>query len=471
MSFVFYDTETSGTSTDFDQILQFAAVKTDADLNEVGRIELRCRLHPHVIPAPGAMRVTGMTIDRLTDPSLPCHYQMVRDLRERLTSWSPAVFIGYNSVRFDEELLRKALFRTLHPPYLTNTGGNCRADALALVQAASVFVPNCLKVPLDERGKPVFKLDRMAPGNGFAHDNAHDALADVLATIHLAKCVRDNAPEVWSRFLRFATKASVASFLEDEDAVVLTEFYFNRPYHFVVSPVGAEPGNPAVTLALDLSNDPDWLIRLPDDQLATLAGRSPKPIRRIRTNAAPCLAALDEVPEHMLGGLDLATVERRAARIRDDEQLRSRLITAAAEAIPDYEDSEHVEEQLYSGGFVSAEDQQLMERFHLVDWAERPTLVETMQDERLRYHGRRLVYELHPELLSPEHREEIELGMWTRLMTAQGKKAKWNSLPDAIAETEAMIAACTDGERVMLQGLHVHLRERLEQGRLRLASS
>lgn len=471
MSFVFYDTETSGTSTDFDQILQFAAVKTDADLNEVDRIELRCRLHPHVIPAPGAMRVTGMTIDRLTDPSLPCHYQMVREIRERLTAWSPAVFIGYNSLRFDEELLRKALFRTLHPPYLTNTGGNCRADAFALVQAASVFVPNCLQVPLDDRGKPVFKLDRVAPGNGFAHDNAHDALGDVLATIHLARCVRDNAPEVWSRFLRFATKASVVSFLEDEDAVLLTEFYFNRPYHFVVSPIGPEQGNSAALLALDLGNDPDALMRLSDDQLAKLAGRSPKPIRRIRANAAPCLAALDEVPEHMLGGLDLTTIERRAARIRDDEQLRNRLIAAAAEAMPDYEDSEHVEEQLYSGGFVSAEDQQLMERFHLVDWEERVALVETMQDDRLRYHGRRLVYELHPELLSAEHRNEIELAMWTRLMTEQGKKAKWNSLPDAIAETEAMMGDCTEGERAMLVGLRAHLRERLEQGRLRLASS
>lgn len=163
MGFVFWDTETTGISTDFDQILQFAAVRTDADLNEVDSLELRCRLHPYVVPAPGALRVTGMTIDRLTDAALPCHYDMIRQIRAKLIEWSPVVFVGYNSLRFDEELLRKALFRTLHSPYITNTGGNCRADAMALVQAASVFVPECLNVPTGENGRTVYKLDRLAP--------------------------------------------------------------------------------------------------------------------------------------------------------------------------------------------------------------------------------------------------------------------------------------------------------------------
>jgi len=42
---------------------------------------------------------------------------------------SPWIFVGYNSIRFDEEMLRHALFRTLHPAYLTRSHGNCRADA------------------------------------------------------------------------------------------------------------------------------------------------------------------------------------------------------------------------------------------------------------------------------------------------------------------------------------------------------
>ncbi len=70
MGFVFYDTETTGISTSFDQILQFAAIYVDAELNELDRIDIRCRLHPHVVPHPGALRVTGMTIAEVTDGGL-----------------------------------------------------------------------------------------------------------------------------------------------------------------------------------------------------------------------------------------------------------------------------------------------------------------------------------------------------------------------------------------------------------------
>jgi exodeoxyribonuclease-1 len=197
MSFVFYDTETTGLATHYDQILQFAAIRTDADLNETGRIEVRSRLQSHLVPHPAALRVTGMTIDQITDQNLPSHYETVRQVRETLLGWSPAIFVGYNSLNFDEHLLRQALFQTLHPAYLTNTDGNCRSDAMPLVQAASVFAPDCLKVPVIA-GKQVFRLDKIAALNNFSHERAHDALADVEATIHLAKCVREHAPECWN---------------------------------------------------------------------------------------------------------------------------------------------------------------------------------------------------------------------------------------------------------------------------------
>ena len=175
MSFVFYDTETTGTNTAFDQILQFGAIKTDYELNEIERFEIRCQLLPFVVPAPGAMRVTGVTAEQLVDPALPTHYQMARAICEKLMEWSPAIFVGHNSLRFDEHLLRQMLYKTLHTPYLTNTNGNCRSDSLRMIQATARFAPNALNIPVDERGRPVFKLDRLAPANGFDHSAAHDA--------------------------------------------------------------------------------------------------------------------------------------------------------------------------------------------------------------------------------------------------------------------------------------------------------
>jgi len=458
MAFVFYDTETTGISTDYDQILQFAAIHTNEDLEELDRIELRCRLHPHVVPHPGALRVTGMTIDRLLDASLPYHYEMVRQIRAKLSEWSPAVFVGYNSMRFDEHLLRQALFRTLHSPYLTNTGGNCRADALPLVQAAAEFLPGSVAVPVGDNGKVSYKLDRLAPANGFAHANAHDALADVEATIHMARCVRERAPESWSRFLRFATKAAAASFVDEEEAFVLSEFYFNLPYHFALSAVGPNPDNPSAIVAFNLKFDPDWAAGLSDDDLRSWIASRAKPLRQVRVNAAPCLSLADEVPTAFLGGLDLGTIQARGARLRSNQALRVRLLAALADTAVVRDEAEHVEEQIYAG-FPSSADQVLMERYHHADWPERVTIVEQLTDARLRYHGRRLIHEERPDLLHADVRQMVEAHLRDRLLMHEAPKGKWTSIPGGLSAAAEMLEGCDNQCNDMLAGYTAHFEE------------
>ena len=154
MAFVFYDTETTGTNTTYDQILQFAAnFLTDNDFCELDRFEIRCRLMSHVVPAPGALRATRVSHTVLFDSSLPSHYEAICAIAEKLEPWSPAVFIGYNSLSFDETLLRQAFFQNLKPIYLTNTNCNTRADVLRLVQAASVYAPDSIIVPTTDLAK------------------------------------------------------------------------------------------------------------------------------------------------------------------------------------------------------------------------------------------------------------------------------------------------------------------------------
>ena len=198
MAFVFYDAETTGSDTFYDQILQFAAIKTDDALNEVDRFEIRCRIQPHILPAPGALLVTGVTLDQLSDPALPSHFEMAATVHAKLTEWSPAVFAGYNSLEFDEDLLRQAFYQSLLPVYLTNSNGSSRLDVMRLALAANEFEPGHLKIPARDDGVPTFKLDRLAPANGFLHPNAHDAMADVEATIFLAKLMMEKTPWVRS---------------------------------------------------------------------------------------------------------------------------------------------------------------------------------------------------------------------------------------------------------------------------------
>lgn len=278
MSFVFFDTETTGLKHGFDQIVHFAAIRTDANLNEIDRFQVRSRLLPHVVPHPAALCTNGLPIGRLLDEGLPSHYDMVRTIQHRLLSWPRSIFVGYNSIRFDEEMLRHALFQTLHPAYLTSNNGNCRADALGLVMAAATLSPTCLSVPRGPEGRPVYRLDGLAAANGIAHGHAHDAMTDVLATLDLCRCIRDRSSELWQRFVRFSKKATVAEFVDSEDGFFLTEFFANEAYHAPVVCLGRDPEQPNGRFCLRLDVDVDRLVGLPDEEMRTEIARKPSPV-------------------------------------------------------------------------------------------------------------------------------------------------------------------------------------------------
>jgi exodeoxyribonuclease-1 len=230
VTIVFYDTETTGVDAPFDQIIQFAAIRNDAELNEIDRFEVRSRLQPHIVPACEALITNRVTAGRLTDPALPSHYEMARTIQTKLNAWSPALFMGYNSLGFDEHFLRQALYQTLHPPFLTNTNGNSRSDVLRMLQAACVYAPGAITIPVGDNGASVFRLDCVAPANGFAHGNAHDAMADVEATIHLCRLLGERAPDVWSAFMRFSQKATVVEYVSTEQVFCLSDHYGSKPY-------------------------------------------------------------------------------------------------------------------------------------------------------------------------------------------------------------------------------------------------
>lgn len=230
MPYVFYDTETTGTETAFDQILQFAAIRTDDDLREQERFNIRCRVLPHIVPSPGALRATKISPAMLTDPALPSHYEAMRQIRAKLLEWSPATFIGFNSIQFDETLLRQAFFQTLHPAYLTNTDGNARSDAMRVAHAVSVYAPGGIAVPADDRGRETFRLEKLAPANGYNHDEAHEAMADVEATLYMARLMRERAPDIWRAMDRVTAKAAVREYVAAQPIFSMTECYYGRAY-------------------------------------------------------------------------------------------------------------------------------------------------------------------------------------------------------------------------------------------------
>lgn len=451
MSFVLYDVETTGLAKHFDQIVHFAAVRTDAELRIIDRLEIRCRLMPHIIPSPEALHVTELGIDQLTDPSLPSHLQMVTEIHRVLQSWRPALFLGFNSLSFDEEFLRHAFYQCLHDPYITNTQGSARADVLGLCRLTAALRPDVLQPALDEQGRTVFKLKPLAEANSLTVALAHDAMADVLTMHALCNIIRTRAPEIWSQFMRFSQKASVEAFITDEDAFLVSEMVGNRHRTRIVTRIGHHSEQPIRHYCLDLTSDLEVLGDLSEDDLVALCKSPQRPIVTVRTNTAPTLWALyDALPEHLVP-FDEAEVLERVASVRDDRPFQERLRRAAQAAEKVYPASPHVEEQLYQNGFPPQQDKTLMAQFHSASWEQKAAMAHNFQDQRYRRLALRLVYFERPDLMSVDLRQTWEHEIQARLMAPVEAETRWRSIPVARQEAERLIAGQLDGDQLIRQ--------------------
>ena len=438
MPYVFYDTETTGTATAFDQILQFAAIRTDDDLHELERFNIRCRLLPHIIPSPIALRVTHVTPTMLTDSALPSHYAMIRKIRDTLLAWSPATFIGFNSMSFDENLLRQALFQTLHPAYLTNTNGNARSDVLRVAHAASAYTPDALVVTTDEHGRQVFRLDRLALANGHHHDGAHEAMADVVATMYVARLIRNRAPDIWKAMDRAATKNAVKKYVATESVFSLTESYYGCAYSWLVTSCGQNPRDAGQLAVFDLSFDPDDYRFLSTENLVAVLNASPKAIRSIRANRQPIMMPADAAPDSTKA-LQIPPGERRrrVEVIQGDPEFQARVGQAQALHVADKDPRAHVEQRIYDG-FPNAADEVRMKQFHQVDWRARPAHAAQIEDPRLGEFARRLIYFERPEMLSQEQSSELSAWMANRVLT-EDESVPWMTVRKALRETDALL--------------------------------
>jgi exodeoxyribonuclease-1 len=438
MAFIFYDTETTGTDTAFDQIIQFGAVKTDNEMNELDRFEIRCRLMPHIVPAPRAMQVTRVTPSMLTDPSLPSYFEAMQLIYSKMKDWSPATFFGYNSISFDENLMRQAFYQTLQPVYLTNTGGNTRGDVMRMLHATNIFAPNVISVPLNDKGNPTFRLDTLAPANGFIHDNAHDAISDVEATIFLSKLIRDRAPEIWRNMLELRSKQNVQHFIEENEVFISAEVIYGKPSTCWATHCGSNPKYNTEQGVFDLSFLPDNYIDLSVDDLVSVLNGKEKPIRIIKANNQPILILEKQVPESIkTENLLIDEVKRRAKQIQVNFGFKERVRLALADRFQDFEPSPYVEKNIYNG-FPSNNDVSIMSEFQSADWVRRLEWAKQLTDLRSREMARRQIYFERPDLLSEPVRQELDGWLSDRLLV-EDASVPWRTISDAVKEADALL--------------------------------
>ena len=236
MSYVVWDIETDSAQTDWATIIELGAILLDDNFKEKDRFSVRCRMPQDRVPSATALCINKSNVDLITKGNLS-HYEMLVQVEKKFREWSPSTFLGYSSINFDDEVLRKEFFKSLKKPYLTNTEGNSRHDALNIVKAAFAIDENVLKTELNDKGNKSMKLESLARLNGFESSGAHSALFDTELTVKVLGLIRENQPDLWREYMNTSTKVVVENMLKQEKMFTINENYFGKNYLFLVAPL------------------------------------------------------------------------------------------------------------------------------------------------------------------------------------------------------------------------------------------
>ena len=330
-SFLFYDLETFGNDPRRTRIAQFAAVRTDAGLEPVEEpISFFVRPADDLLPSPVATLITGITPQHALREGMAEAEAFSRIAEEM--SRPETCTLGWNSLRFDDEFVRHGLFRNFHDPYEREwRGGNSRWDLLDVMRMARALRPEGIAWPTREDGATSFRLEHLALANGVREGDAHEALSDVLATVGMARKLRQAQPRLWEYALKLRDKKFAASLL---DTIAMTpvlhisqRYPASRLCAAPVLPLARHPRFDNRVIVFDLEGDADALLELDAGDIADRLytptadlppGEKRVPLKEVHLNRSPALVAWSHLREEDFERLqvDRARAEAAAGHLR-----------------------------------------------------------------------------------------------------------------------------------------------------------
>jgi exodeoxyribonuclease-1 len=372
-SFFFYDLETGGFSPRSARIMQFAGQRTDLDLKPIGQpFNELIKLTPDILPDPEALIVTGITPQQTLKDGLS-EAEFLAKFHKQVVE-PGTIFVGYNSVRFDDEFMRYLHYRNFYDPYEWEwQDGRSRWDLLDVVRLTRALRPDGIKWPFAPDGKPSNRLELLATVNKLDHANAHDALSDVMATIDLARLIKDRQPKLFEFLLELRDKKKVAELVnavETFDSAQAKPFVYTSgkyPGEFEKTTVAVKLANDISgqgALVYDLHFDPDDFTKLSPEELAEIWKwqKDPEakrlPVKTIKFNRCPAIApltVLDAASQKRIK-LDQKTWKANLAKLRKAKDFEAKLREAQKLMEKQRQtswvvDEQDVDAQLYEGFF------------------------------------------------------------------------------------------------------------------------
>lgn len=375
-SFYFYDLETTSISPRTGRVMQFAGQRTDMQLNPIGEpANVLIKLAADVLPDPEAILVTGITpqqtlLDGYTEAEFLAYFydEIVQP---------DTIFVGYNSVRFDDEFMRFLHYRNFYDPYEWQWASGCsRWDILDVVRMTRALRPDGIEWPFTDDGKPTNRLELLTKLNNLDHSHAHDALSDVLATIAVAKLIQSNQPELFQYLVSVRSKKQVAALVQNGEPFVYVSGKY--PGEFLCTSAVVMLSSDASrgeALVYNLRHDPLPFLEMSVEELITawtVASSDTKeqklPVKTIKYNRCPAVAPLgvikDDASQQRIG-LELQTITQHLNELKKHQASFVKNLLLAKTQMDSARDNtrsgevQTVDQRLYES-FISNDDKQTM---------------------------------------------------------------------------------------------------------------
>jgi len=432
-SFYWHDYETWGADPRRDRPAQFAGMRTDLELNPIGEpLVLYCRPPEDQLPQPEACLITGITPQKARAEGLR-EADFIARIHQEL-AWPGTCGVGYNSIRFDDEVTRFTLYRNFFDPYAREwQNGNSRWDIIDMARLTRALRPQGIRWPDHPDGRPSFRLEDLTCANGIGHEAAHDALSDVHATIAVARLIRRHQPRLYDYLYRTRGKRRAAELLNPRRPRPLVHASARYPAEYcgtaVVAPLLRDPVNPQGVVVYDLRHDPRPFLGLSAAQLqarlftptAQLSEGEPRlPVKTVRVNHCPVLAPIGTLDAEAARRLDIDTraAERHLRLLLGSPELGERI--GQALQLGELQPPGDVDQALYQGGFFSDGDRRRIEQVRQSAPERLGQLRLGFEDPRLeellfRYRSRNW-----PETLGPPERERWQAFRRKRIFQPEG---------------------------------------------------
>jgi len=246
-----------------------------------------------------------------------------------------------------------------------------------MLRLTAALRPEGINWPINEKNQISFRLEKLTEANGIFHQDAHDALSDVHATIAIAKLVKTHQPRLYDYYLQLRNKHKVLELLNIYNPRPLLHISGMYPAQYghcaLILPLMVHPENKNGIIVYDLRYDPKELLALSADEIRQRIytpkveleeqGLERIPLKTIHINKCPAIAPINTLTKEASQRLEI-DIQQQQINIQGLLHNKDLIDKLSLVFSSDYQNNpikHDVDQALYSGGFAGPADKEKME--------------------------------------------------------------------------------------------------------------